>query len=86
MTALLDPIDYQAPDAAQRFVDSLRHTGFAVLGQHPIPAQQVTAIYRSWQAFFDSPSKHDYRYDPEHMDGFFRPRFRKPPKATASGI
>ena len=41
----LEPIDYLAPDGAERFVESLRVTGFGVLKNHPIQKGLVDTIY-----------------------------------------
>ncbi|WP_025770559.1 isopenicillin N synthase family dioxygenase [Thioalkalivibrio sp. HK1] len=67
----LSTVDYTAPDALERLVDSLIDTGFCVLKNHPIPKELVESIYRSWQAFFDSGEKHEYFYDKTNQDGFF---------------
>jgi isopenicillin N synthase-like dioxygenase len=64
-------VDYQAPDAAQRFTESLRSTGFGVLKNHPIPQDLVEGIYREWLAFFDTEAKHKYAFDRERQDGYF---------------
>lgn len=67
----LETIDYQAPDSAKRFVESLRTTGFGVLSNHPIQQQLVEDIYKEWYAFFQSEEKHDFLFKPETQDGFF---------------
>jgi len=64
-------VDYQAPDAAARFVESLHQTGFGVLTNHPIQQALVESIYQHWLAFFQSNQKHDYTFDVERQDGFF---------------
>lgn len=46
MMMKLETIDYRAADAAERFVESLRSTGFGVLRNHPISQQLVQDIYR----------------------------------------
>lgn len=66
-------VDFTAADAPQRFVASLRETGFGVLRNHPISAELVDSIYRQWQEFFAGESKHDFRFDPERQDGYFPP-------------
>ncbi len=71
MTQTLTPVDYQHPAAAAQFVQSLRDTGFAILKNHPLCAQQIDRLYHQWQQFFSRPEKNQYRYHPEHMDGFF---------------
>lgn len=68
---VLAAVDYQAPDAEQQFVQSLRDTGFGVLRNHPIAESSVTSIYRNWAQFFNSEEKNDFVFDPEKYDGFF---------------
>ncbi len=67
----LTPIDYTTPDASQRFVESLYHTGFGVLKNHPLCIDEVQLIYQQWHTFFQSDEKERYQYNPEKMDGFF---------------
>lgn len=67
----LEAVDYAAPGADVKFVESLRETGFGVLKNHPIPEQTVNAIYDSWFAFFDGTDKQNYLFDAEKFDGFF---------------
>jgi isopenicillin N synthase-like dioxygenase len=67
----IEAIDYNAPNAAELFVESLRQTGFGVLKNHPIPQKLVEQIYTEWQTFFDSEEKHDYLYNKGTQDGFF---------------
>ncbi|MCE9853214.1 isopenicillin N synthase family dioxygenase [Shewanella chilikensis] len=67
----LETIDYRAADAAERFVESLRSTGFGVLSNHPISQHLVQDIYRDWQDFFNSEEKQAFMFKPETQDGFF---------------
>ncbi|MBJ7539427.1 isopenicillin N synthase family oxygenase [Marinomonas transparens] len=69
----LQAIDYTSPTAQQDFVKSLHETGFGVLKNHPIQKSLVSAIYNEWQRFFDSDTKHDYRYNIGPQDGYFAP-------------
>lgn len=69
--AELAAVDFQAPDAETRFVQSLRETGFGVLRNHPIAESTVTRIYENWSKFFNSADKDNYLFDPEKYDGFF---------------
>ena len=41
-------VDYRASDAPQKFVESLRNTGFGVLTNHPIQQSLVEKIYKDW--------------------------------------
>jgi isopenicillin N synthase-like dioxygenase len=67
----LPVVDYTAEDAPQRFVKSLRETGFGVLINHPIQQSLVTSIYENWQTFFNSEEKHQFAFDAEKQDGYF---------------
>ncbi|AJR06255.1 isopenicillin N synthase family oxygenase [Photobacterium gaetbulicola] len=67
----LEAVDYNAPDAAERFVESLRRTGFGVLKNHPIQQQLVQSIYDNWYGFFNSDEKEAFRFNTETQDGFF---------------
>ena len=66
-------VDYSVADAPEKFVESLRETGFAVLTNHPIQQQLVESIYSNWLEFFGTESKHDFAFDPEKQDGYFSP-------------
>lgn len=69
----VEVVDFQSPDAPEFFTRSLRHTGFAVLVNHPLPQPLVQQIYDEWLAFFDSDAKHRYRYSQDTQDGYFGP-------------
>jgi len=69
--AKLEAIDFNAADASEKFVASLRETGFGVLKNHPINQQLVESIYSHWQQFFDGDSKADFLYNKGPQDGFF---------------
>ncbi len=64
-------VDYLADDAPQKFVESLKNTGFGVLTNHPIKQELVGSIYKNWQMFFNSNEKNTFTFDPEKQDGFF---------------
>ncbi|MGY0218896.1 2OG-Fe(II) oxygenase family protein [Endozoicomonadaceae bacterium StTr2] len=66
-------VDYSVADAPEKFVESLRETGFAVLTNHPVQQQLVESIYSNWLDFFNSEAKHDFAFDPENQDGYFSP-------------
>jgi isopenicillin N synthase-like dioxygenase len=66
-------VDYQAPDAPERFTESLRGTGFAVIVNHPLRQSLVEQIHREWLAFFDSDAKYEYAYREGDQDGYFAP-------------
>lgn len=67
----LEAIDYNAENAQQLFVESLRNTGFGVLKNHPIQQQIVRSIYDNWQQFFNSQNKVDFHFNAKTQDGFF---------------
>ncbi|WP_100658138.1 isopenicillin N synthase family dioxygenase [Alteromonas flava] len=71
MTQRLVAVDYQAANAKEEFVRSLRETGFGVLKNHPIQQQSVADIYANWQKFFNSDEKEQYTFHKETQDGFF---------------
>ncbi|NTS75334.1 isopenicillin N synthase family oxygenase [Catenovulum sp. SM1970] len=64
-------VDFTAANAPECFVQSLKETGFAVLINHPLTSEQLTELYQSWQAFFDSDEKQQFIFDPAKQDGFF---------------
>ena len=66
-------VDFTAPDAPEKFVASLRETGFGVLVNHPIQQSLVESIYNNWQTFFNGDDKNNYAFDPEKQDGYFAP-------------
>jgi isopenicillin N synthase-like dioxygenase len=69
--ASLEAIDFQSADASEKFVASLRETGFGVLKNHPINKELVQSIYSDWQQFFDGDDKQNYLYNKGPQDGFF---------------
>jgi len=69
----VDVVDFQSPDAPERFTNSLRHTGFAVVVNHPLSQDLIQSIYDEWLAFFDSDAKWQYRFSPGDQDGYFAP-------------
>ena len=73
-------IDYTAADAPQRFVQSLRETGFGVLTNHPIKQEMVESIYQNWYQFFTEGNKQDFAFDPEKQDGYFAPEISETAK------
>lgn len=69
----VEVVDFQSPDAPESFTRSLRHTGFAVLVNHPLPQPLVQQIYDEWLAFFQSDAKCNYRFSEGNQDGWFGP-------------
>jgi isopenicillin N synthase-like dioxygenase len=66
-------VDYHSKDAPQRFSESLIHTGFAVLENHPIEIHLIHDAYRQWQEFFlqDISLKNKFLYTKSTQDGYF---------------
>jgi len=64
-------VPYTAKDAAARFTESLRETGFAVLTDHPVPAELISDVFEDWRGFFGSPDKLRYTFDPTVQAGYF---------------
>ncbi len=79
-TMQVQVVDYTAKDAPQRFVESLKSTGFGVLTNHPIKQELVESIYANWFAFFKEGNKQSYAFDPEKQDGYFAPEISETAK------
>jgi len=67
----VETVDYRAADAAETLERSLRETGFAVLANHPITPERITAVYDAWGSFFDGEDKFNYAVKPPAHDGYF---------------
>lgn len=67
----LSVVDYNAKNAPELFVKSLRETGFGVLKNHPIQQSLVESIYLNWQDFFNNHNKQAFAFDVEKQDGYF---------------
>ena len=76
-------VDYNAKDAPQRFVKSLRETGFGVLVNHPINQSLVESIYKNWADFFNSQDKFNFTFDPQKQDGYFATEISETAKGHA---
>lgn len=83
MTELV-AVDYQAPDAAAAFVQSLRDTGFGVLKNHPIQAETLTVMYQQWGTFFNGDEKEQFLFDEKKFDGFFPTRLAETAKGHSA--
>ncbi|MBC3917637.1 isopenicillin N synthase family oxygenase [Undibacterium sp. CY18W] len=76
----IEPVDYRAPDAAQKFTESLHRTGFGVLTNHPLSQGTLETIYKEWYDFFQTDAKNKYDFDAEKMDGYFSPKISETAK------
>jgi len=79
----IDVIDFTSPHAPAAFTRSLVETGFAVLGNHPLPWPLVEQVFAEWSAFFDSDAKYDYLPDPGVEAGYFGPDVSETAKGYA---
>ena len=64
-------IQYNDSNAPAKFTKSLKETGFGVISDHPIHFELVDGVYKEWETFISSDSKHDYLFDPRKQDGYF---------------
>ena len=64
-------IDCDEPDAGAKFVKSLHETGFAILKNHPVDADEIARMYEAWQKFFATDSKHDHANQRGDMHGYY---------------
>lgn len=69
----IDVVDFSAPNASERFAESLHNTGFGVIKNHPISNELVDKVYRDWAAFFGTDEKNEYTFDEESQAGYFPP-------------
>ncbi len=59
------------PDAPARFAKSLRETGFAILKDHTISAEEIDRMYGVWTDFFESGKGPDFAVKPGESNGYF---------------
>ena len=71
MSSQIDIIDFTKENAKNKFVTSLKNTGFAVLNNHQIDINLINTVYNEWANFFNSKDKYDYMFDLEKQDGYF---------------
>lgn len=64
-------VSYPAKNAPERFCESLKTTGFAVITDHPIQMDLVNRVYQKWADFFKSQEKHQYTFKAESQAGYF---------------
>lgn len=69
--SLIQTVDLQCATAPEQFCHSLKHTGFAVLKNHPIDWALVERVYQDWEAFFASDAKWDDTFKAEDQSGYF---------------
>jgi isopenicillin N synthase-like dioxygenase len=76
-------VDYRSQSAAADFTRSLKHTGFAVLTNHPLEADLVQKVYDDWLAFFATDAKFKYPFSPDSQDGYFSSAVSETAKGNA---
>ena len=59
------------PDAPQKFAQSLRETGFAVIKDHDITMIEIQAMYDAWAAYFDTDDKQNDATKTGDSSGYF---------------
>ena len=78
-----DVVDFCSPDAPERFTESLRATGFAVVTNHPLPWDLVESIYAEWDAFFVSGAADGYTVGEDNQEGYFPPNLAETAKGRS---
>jgi len=53
-------VDMHSAEAERAFIETLRHTGFAVLRNPPLDARRLQRMAREWRAFFLADERWDY--------------------------
>ena len=76
-------IDFNADDAAKHFSDSLEHTGFAVIKNHPIDPKLIEAIYSEWTTYFNGSTKENDLFNKSTQDGYFPPSVSETAKGSS---
>ena len=69
MHPVIDIGQHRAP--AQAVVRSLEDSGFALVQGHAVTLEQLEQLYASWEQFFLSPERFDYRVDVASQNGYF---------------
>ena len=86
MPSIIKTIDYKSKNAGSQFVDSLHHTGFALLYNHPVDFNLITSVYDEWGDFFNSDVKHSYTFNQDTQEGFFPYRCENAKGYTAKDL
>ena len=64
-------IKYTDHDADKQFEHSIKHSGFAVINDHPIESDLIDQVYEDWKNYFSSEDKTKYLFDEVKQDGYF---------------
>ncbi len=73
-------VDYLDPNASQAFTDSLHHTGFGILTNHPIDSKLVDEVYEEWRQFFNDERRFNYLFEASTQDGYIPPNLSETAK------
>lgn len=79
-------VDFRAKNAPELFCQSLKHTGFGVLTNHPISTNLIDSAYTQWRDFFASEEKFNYRHQKPSQDGYFPFRTENAKDAKVSDL
>jgi len=71
MSQRIKTIDFKSKNAGIQLVDSLHHSGFVILYNHPLGFNLITSVYDEWGDFFNSDAKYSYTFNPDTQDGYF---------------
>jgi isopenicillin N synthase-like dioxygenase len=55
-------VDYNSPNAAACFVESIRSSGFALVENHPIDHSLIDTTFSKWEVFFALPEEEKRQY------------------------
>ena len=57
-------ISYNDPEAGSKFAKSLHETGFAILKDHPISADEINQMYDVWSNYFENDDRFNHAVEP----------------------
>lgn len=78
---------FTARNREEKFVRSLKETGFAIVTGGPIPGDMLKDTYKDWAAFFaNSKLKLSHTFDPETQSGFFPMRSENAKDSSAKDL
>lgn len=64
-------ISYSDPNAGQLFAKSLHETGFAILKDHPVKPEQISAMYDTWSEYFGEDDRFSHAVKPGEVHGYY---------------
>lgn len=80
-------VDYKDRSASERFVKSIKETGFAVITNTPVCKNLIRDTYSDFEEFFkNETAKAAMLFDPTDQDGFFPNGSEKAKGATVGDI